>query len=67
MKELKNYLQANGIKHNFVADQCGISIVTMGNYLSGSKEPKGNFLKRVTELYPIRFIYEAGQLKMELV
>lgn len=67
MKELKNYLLVNGIKYTHIADQCNISIVTLSNYLTGRQEPKAKFLKDITRLYPLRFVYESGEFKMELV
>ena len=53
MKEIKNHLKENGISQKYLADQLGITQVTITNWFKGNSKPTKKMLDKVYQILSI--------------
>ena len=54
INEIKNHLKKNGISQKFLADQLGITQVTVTNWFKGRSKPTKKMIDKVYQLLSIQ-------------
>ena len=60
----KDFLKNRGIKQRWLADQLGVSEITISNWANGSHYPRDRYVKKLKEMFQFKYEEEFLYIKI---